>query len=367
MLAVQKMISENGIESLESLGISTGEYDDIYVLNYDQISSPKFHPVVRECRGLILDKKTLKVLCRSFDRFFNYGEDPDSESFDIQNSVVFEKVDGSLLRFWHSEKTGWNAATRQMAYAEGNTSSGRTFADVVYDAIGTNDLNRFMKGCNTTLTYTCELVSGETRVVKSYGIPALYALAVRNNDTGEYKSDEFCELFAMEKEIRIPKKYSFYSIQNCLESMKYLEEQDEGYVARVGDFRLKIKNPSYLALASLRNNGCLSRSKILRLIMSGESSEYLSVFPEDKYLFDPVEEKLDALCGKLVDEYDLVKDTVDQKDFAIAVKNSTTAPFLFTMRKEGIDGEQMMFKMANRVADNDGSAIQLMLRLLDRM
>jgi hypothetical protein len=322
---------------------------------------------VRECRGLILDKFTLKVLCRSFDRFFNYGEDPDSESFDIRNSIVFEKVDGSLLRFWHSERDGWNVATRQMAYAEGNTSAGRTFADVVYDAIGTKDLNRFMKGCKTDVTYICELVSSETRVVKSYGAPALYALACRDNNTGEYKTDEFCELFAMEKEIRVPKKYSFDSIQNCLDSMKYLKEQDEGYVARVGDFRLKIKNPAYIALSTLRNNGCLSRAKIIQLIMSGESSEYLSVFPEDKYMFDPYEEKLDTLCGKLVDEYDLVKDIVDQKEFAIAIKNSVVAPFLFTMRKEGIDGEQLMFKMANRVSSNDGSAIQLMLRLLDRM
>jgi hypothetical protein len=45
-------------------------------LNYDQIESAKAHPVVMECRGLILSYPHGEVVARSFDRFFNYGEVP---------------------------------------------------------------------------------------------------------------------------------------------------------------------------------------------------------------------------------------------------------------------------------------------------
>ena len=67
-------IKKNGIESLKSeFGINVKEYDDLFVLNYDQIESPKTHPIVQECRSLILDKQ-FNVVSRSFDRFFNFGE-----------------------------------------------------------------------------------------------------------------------------------------------------------------------------------------------------------------------------------------------------------------------------------------------------
>ena len=61
------------MHSLEKLknefGIVVKEYPDLYVLNYDQIESPKLNDIVRECRGLILDKD-YNIALRSFDRFF---------------------------------------------------------------------------------------------------------------------------------------------------------------------------------------------------------------------------------------------------------------------------------------------------------
>ena len=47
-----------GVVSLESeFGIQVKEYPEegLYVFNYSQIESPKMHPIVMECRGLILN------------------------------------------------------------------------------------------------------------------------------------------------------------------------------------------------------------------------------------------------------------------------------------------------------------------------
>ena len=73
------------------LGITVKEYDNIIILNYSQIDSPKYNDIVNECRSLILDKNTYHVLSRSFDRFYNYNEDPNSKSFNFSDMICMEK------------------------------------------------------------------------------------------------------------------------------------------------------------------------------------------------------------------------------------------------------------------------------------
>lgn len=51
-----KFIKENGLEAISQKPL-------------------KFDPIVRECRGLTIRTDTLEIVARSFDRFFNFGED----------------------------------------------------------------------------------------------------------------------------------------------------------------------------------------------------------------------------------------------------------------------------------------------------
>lgn len=75
-MKVIEYIRVHGLDSLtKEFGIKVKEYEEqgLFVLNYDQIASPKMDAIVQECRGLIIDKNT-EVVCRPFDRFFNYGK-----------------------------------------------------------------------------------------------------------------------------------------------------------------------------------------------------------------------------------------------------------------------------------------------------
>lgn len=79
MLEVQNYLLENGLESLENdYGVVAKKYDEFVVLNYSQTESPKSNPITDVCRGLILSSDFKKVLCRSFDRFYNYQEIPEN-------------------------------------------------------------------------------------------------------------------------------------------------------------------------------------------------------------------------------------------------------------------------------------------------
>ena len=76
LMNVQTYLRTFGLQKLtEELGIKVKIYEDegLMVLNYHQIDSPKSHPVVMECRGLILDTE-FNVVSRSMDRFLNWGE-----------------------------------------------------------------------------------------------------------------------------------------------------------------------------------------------------------------------------------------------------------------------------------------------------
>src|SRR5579883_1600631 len=70
----------------------------LVILDYDQIDSPRSHPVVRECRGIVLHAETHDLIGRSFPRFFNWGEmQDDAKKFDFASFSAHTKEDGSLI------------------------------------------------------------------------------------------------------------------------------------------------------------------------------------------------------------------------------------------------------------------------------
>src|SRR4051812_14440572 len=103
-MEVIKYLKQYGLKALEEeFSIKAKIYEEgLIVLNYDQIySSTKAHPIVAECRGLILDTD-FNIVSRSFDRFFNLGEQPETQTdIDISKAVCMEKIDGSLIKIYH--------------------------------------------------------------------------------------------------------------------------------------------------------------------------------------------------------------------------------------------------------------------------
>ena len=81
----------------QEFGISCNIFDNLICLTYSQIDSPKTAPIVRQCRGLILDKNTLDIVHYPFFRFYNFEEVLEERSkFNWSKAFALEKVDGSL-------------------------------------------------------------------------------------------------------------------------------------------------------------------------------------------------------------------------------------------------------------------------------
>lgn len=351
MLNVQKYLQNHTLGELKSqYGIVITHYPDRVVLNYNQVESPKFDKVCDECRGLILSYPDYDILCRSFDRFYNYGEGGyfEEDQFNILRAETQQKIDGSLINIYY-DGNRWCCATRKRAFAEGETNKGNTFKSVVEKALGF-PIEEIVLPKN--YTYICEVVSPETRVVVPYKEYKLYLLAVRSNVTGEYLDKDNYDLAREKLQVEVPDVYKFNSFDEILKTVKELEpmsEEGEGYVCYdpVTQNRIKIKNPGYLAIAHLRENGAISNKRIAKLVFEQDYEEYLIVFPEDQEFFDPYIQAYERMIEDIRETYNKYKDIESQKEFALNVKDLSIGSIMFNLRK-GLTLEQTFDNMTDR-------------------
>lgn len=349
-MQVIEFIKQHGFNALtEQLGISVKFVDDLVLLNYNQIDSPKTHPIVIECRSLILNKYTLQVVSRSFDRFFNLGEAQNvMPVIDWSKAEVFEKVDGSLIKIYnHAGK--WQIATRGTAYAESDCMGhGITFRELVFKALGVDDEAEFQElmkraHLDVNMTYIFELTSVENRVVRHYTGYNLHFLASRYNDWKySYTSrDERDWLMSgdciLSGKIKFAKRFNFTSETAAVESAANLKDLDEGYIVYQDGVPIcKIKSPAYVAVHHIRGEG-LNPKRISQLVLSGESDEYLSYFPDDEVVIEPYVQAYGVMLTDMRDAYRATKHIEDQKEFALAVAKHKFKGVLFTARSQGID------------------------------
>ncbi len=316
-------------ELKEQFAIKINQWNTLYVLNYDQIDSPKTHDVTRECRSLVVEstdgENIDRVVSRAFDRFFNHGESG-APIFNLDQAVVYEKVDGSLFSIFHHEDYGWLYRTRGVIMPSDKIMGwDRTWTDVVYSVLPKVNLAEL----NKDLTYICEIVCPENRVVTKYEGDALYLLATRNNETGQYSSRN---VEGFDK----PEKYTTDKGFDALkESAAKLRELKEGYVVyKHGVPLCKVKNPAYVAAHHLKGEGLNSPKRINQLLIMGEIEEYLSAFPEDYEKCKPFIDNHTRIMTELVVNYP--EGITDQKEFALLVKDYKYAGIYFTARSKRI-------------------------------
>jgi len=346
MMKVQKYLSEHGLEKLqEEFSIMVTDYPDRVVLNYNQIDSPRFHPICCECRALILCKTDWSVMARSFDRFFNVGEGETWSNFDISHARIYEKLDGSLISlYWDGAE--WCSATRKMAFGEGQTYSGQTFAELFNMAKGLTTLDSALEGCQMkAYTWVFELTGPFNRVVKPYAATSLTLLGARHNQSGWELIDEELAHAADEMNVARPKVYEASSFEEVVELAESLPTMDEGFVmvcenSTGSHSRLKCKNSKHVAIAHMRENGGVPTAKnILHLVMANEQHEYLCHFPEDQKVFDLVEKVYAEVIRETEELWEEAKGIEDQKEFAMTimprVKRKFESGILFSIRKNG--------------------------------
>ena len=305
---LQKFIKENHNnwkQLLEEKHIRIKEDDYFYIFNYVLIDGPNFFDsVVKECRGIILDKNDFSIACYPFNKFGNYGE-PYADEIDWLTARVQEKIDGSIIKaFWNKYTNEWQWSTNGVIDArncDSNSIKSKTFYDIIQKADNLKDID--FDNLDKTKTYIFELTGPENQIVVKYDKIHLFHIGTRNNITGEESNDNI----GIEK----PKEYPIHNFEDCLKAVEELNKTDvvehEGFVVVDGNWnRIKVKNAEYLMMHHLANNGQLvtNKSKILELLQSDDfnEEEILKQYPDYKEIFDYYKSEIDRVL-KEVDGY----------------------------------------------------------------
>lgn len=340
-----KSIEESFAELNKQFAIKVKYYPEerVVLLDYHMIDSPKTHPIVIECRSLILDFYTFGVVSRKFDRFFNYGEATDYyKDFDLGRSVIMEKADGSLIGVYN-HKGKWYISTRGMAFAEGEHPMGGTFRDKVLEAFGMNE-NEFQSifgVFNKSLTFVFEYTSPENRVVTKYEKPEMVLLSANDGEKEWDYETMYCNLVAYGvKNIRKVKTYQASDMDAVVSLANSLPDLQEGFVIYdpVSNKRMKVKSSLYVVAHAIRGNDVLPTKKnILNLLFTGELDEFVAYFPEWKGKAIQVEKEVDDALERLGLAWGFFRNIESQKDFAIAIKDVKHNGILFQARKFNLE------------------------------
>lgn len=348
MLAVQKYLHEHGLAKLVAdfaVKVTENPLDDRILLNYNQIESPKSHPVIRNCRGLCLNKNDFSIISKSFDRFYNFTEHPESDNrFDWSDCVIQEKCDGTLLNVFFYEGE-WRVQTRGSFGNIPFYEKGPTPESLFWDVLRYHQKRNVFH--QTHLSFSFELCSRHNKVVRDYPETKLYLLsAFRGHEELPFDGGEYNEgLIDISKYMRIetPERFQFHSIgqvENFIRERAKGDPTFEGCVLRdKNNVRIKVKNPSYLSLHRLGSDkACLFLPKnLLPFILSNETAELLCHFKETEPKIREMERVLSEEYKKVEETWERIKNLPTRKEFALAVpKDLKCKSLLFQLLDSGL-------------------------------
>lgn len=320
-------------KSVEDLGIEFGVYTyehpslPLVGFKYGLITSDsqKFHPIVRESRGIVLERGSWNVVAYPFKRFFNLGEDPATEEcFNWNNFSCQEKLDGSLIIVYHYDGD-WHVNTSG-SFAQGICyDSGRSWEELFWETFKTHRGTLIPE-----MTYIFELWTKYNKIVRSYDKSFVTLLGVRDNKTLKEFSHTCIRVEADFLNVNKPKLYHFKSVAEIVDKLENLEQQDptfEGFVLCDRDFRrIKIKSDSYKQLHALKGNGQFLYKNIIPQLLKGNRAKLARDFPEWLEELEQCSEKIDHLKSETNNLWSEFGEMQSRRDYAQNILRYASLP-----------------------------------------
>ena len=349
MIVLQKLIHENRNwrQILESKAIKVKEDDNFYIFNYD-IFADFSDEVVRNCRGIILDKN-FNIACYPFDKFCNYHETY-HDDIDWSTARVQSKIDGSIIKLWFNKYTNeWQWSTNSIINAKDAINSyNENFLVLIKSTDNYKDIKFDLLDHNKT--YIFELVGPSNKVVIFYDKPLLYHIGTRNNITCEESNDDIG--------IIKPVEYNLHSLNDCLQAVSELNKklaesivQYEGFVVVDANWhRVKIKSPEYLLMHHIANG--ITKKQLIELILTDDINieEVKVQYPQYAKLITSYEEQVERLIREAQVNMDIARQLAKQysnrKDIALQIKNNKYNWFMFrAIDNEYINAKQIVYSL----------------------
>lgn len=274
------------------------EFHELSIFKYSDVCSyaRSWNEINRQCRGLIINTTTGAIVARSFPKFFNLGEMPESSLENLPNLPfeITEKLDGSMGSIYlRPDGKAAVATPGSMDSPQARKATGMLgkYAIEHFDLVNT--------------TPVCEIIYPENRIVCDYGArEELVLLTIFRKDGTELTSDEVDDL-AAKVGMDQPEVYGDTDVTKLV----HLENQ-EGYVVRYANgLRIKIKSPVYVMAHRFLSN--INISRVIEAIRDGSLEKVAASCPE------VWRSKLDDISAIVKLRADLIKTTA--KNFHLDV------------------------------------------------
>lgn len=350
-----------GLEENFNIHSNENENENLVQLTYS-MGSPWTDTIVQECRGLILEKGTWDVVAYPFRRFYNVQEDC-ADTVEVESSVLWEKVDGSLI-ILYPYRGKWNVATRNSVAASGSLPWGTdTFAEKFWEVAGKSDF-QFPDPTYYPICFMLKLVGPDNRVVTKYEEENLYLTGARNLQNFRELDPRAAQVL-FGGGIKLPETFPFRDVDDVLDrKMKELGEYEEGFVIcdmdrrkNDGSFfrvKVKIKSPKHARLAKVACNLHPKTKCLVGAVLDGVSDDLRAILGEKrrKHL-ERVERKIVGIVSLVEEKMEDVRGYSTRKELAQMIQDFPFKHCIFKL----IDGyyenaeDAVMDLRAEHIAD----------------
>jgi RNA ligase len=293
----------------------------------------------RECRGLIFDTETGKLISRPYHKFFNVGEREETDIDKInlyEPHVVLEKLDGSMIRPIPT-KEGFRLATK----------AGVT--DVAMNAeVFIADKPQYAKFIHAMfdggMTPIFEWCSRKNRIVVDYPEDQLILTAVRNTVKGNYLLHSNMVELSEHWNIPVVKAVDGLAVQNIHLFVDQVREWDdgEGIVLRFNSGHMvKVKADEYVLRHKSKEQISQEKNVIQTIVNDSVDDLVPLLTPDDATRLKAFQTafwaSVDDLAYEMAQIY-LGGNTVypDKKDFAVEFVQKKVlpihAPIMYAMK-----------------------------------
>lgn len=295
-----------------------------WIYNYRLASYTEFErPSGRECRGhmfeLDLDGKPIRLAALPMQKFHNLNECPLTMNLDLsQVDTVELKADGSLMStFIH---------VNQLRFK----SKGSLFSEQALDAIKWIESDPEFKFALYSVdlkgyTVNLEWCAPHNRIVIGYEKPHLMVLNARNRETGQYMDRADLDLHFWGHTIPRVDTNGLDSAA-FVKSIPAMQDDIEGYIARIGDLWFKVKTEKYMSLHHAKDSINNPR-RLFEAVVDEGVDDLRSMFAHDVLAIKQIDEMLEKVTGlynhlvTVVEQYHAENKGKDRKDYAIGAQS----------------------------------------------
>lgn len=309
------------------------EYRNLVMFKYAHNCFDFSDRKTQEARGIIFDSTNWDIVSYPYDKFFEIGHKY-APKVDVEHSVIYEKLDGSLMTLYHYDGQ-WHVASSGVPDASGrvNGKDGMTFNFLFWTTW--HELN-YMLPDDEDMCYVFELMSPYNRIIVEHKTSNIVLHGARNIHTlQEYDPMWIADIYNWNcvpiHDFNITSLQELITIANDLDPIR-----SEGFIVCDRDYnRVKIKGKEYLRYAHIGSKLFSNPKKALIMAIQGKCDDIITFYPSYTQEYRQLTRQYNELCDEIQITYDTYKH-LPQKEFALQIRDVWYRSCLFDMRKQTV-------------------------------